>query len=249
MEIQKVKTVIKVKLNIFQFAPTIAEAFDELADEYMKENPDINVSVETSNEKTNLRARMASGDQPVIFIVEGPQDMENWADKLVDLTDLEVTKKAFPSTLKPVTRDNKVYGLPHSLSGFGFIYNKEMFKKAGIDASVINTYDALEDAVIILDSKKEELGLDAVFAVAGKETWIAGTHLTSMAIGQEFTDVVKTYNAKELDFTYSDGMKAVFDLELKYAVPNSNAITFFHADRKTLCSGKNCNNTKWSLGI
>lgn len=44
--------------------------------------------------------------------------------------------------------------MPFNQEGYGFIYNKEIFEKAGIDPATITSYEALENAVKTLDSKK-----------------------------------------------------------------------------------------------
>ncbi|RUA07589.1 MAG: carbohydrate ABC transporter substrate-binding protein [Fusobacteria bacterium] len=217
-------------VNIFQFKVEIAEQLDELSQIYMESHPNVEINIETvgggDDYGAALRAKMASGNEPAIFNVGGPQDVYDWQDKLVDLTDLEVTKKAFDGALSGVAVDGKVYGLPFTQEGYGFIYNKEIFEKAGIDPKTITSYDSLEKAVKILDSKKDELGIDAVFATAGKETWVTGLHFSNVGLSQEFGDVFGAYNAKKVEFKYSDGMKKLFDLQLNYGKKPINATDY-----------------------
>jgi raffinose/stachyose/melibiose transport system substrate-binding protein len=196
----------------------------------MEKHPNVEINIETvgggDDYGAALRAKMASGNEPVIFNVGGPQDVYDWQDKLTDLTDLEVSKLAFDGALSGATVDGKVYGLPFTQEGYGFIYNVELFKQAGLDTKEIDTYKELEDAVKTLDSKKSELGLEAVFATAGKETWVTGLHFSNVALGQEFDDVFQAFNAKEVKFKYSDGMKKLFDLQVKYGAQPVNSIDY-----------------------
>ena len=54
-----------------------------------------------------------------------------------------------------------------------------------------------------LDSKKDELGIEAVFAVPGKEKWVTGLHLLNVALGNEFESGKQAYEAKSLNFIYN----------------------------------------------
>ena len=48
-----------------------------------------------------------------------------------------------PAPLAAFTVDGKIYGVPHAVSQVGFIYNKELFAKAGVDGAKIKTWDDL----------------------------------------------------------------------------------------------------------
>ena len=219
-----------VTIDIYQFKVEIAEAFEELANEYMKENPNVTINIETvgggADYGASLRAKMASGNEPTIFNVGGPQDVYDWKDKLVDLSDVPVVKEAFDGATAGVTMDGKVYGIPFTQEGYGFIYNKALFTKAGIDPKTITSFAKLEEAVKILDSKKSELGLESVFALAGKETWVTGLHFTNVALSPEFENVFNAFNSKTIAFKYSEGMQKLFDLQVKYGKTPVNSVDY-----------------------
>jgi raffinose/stachyose/melibiose transport system substrate-binding protein len=52
-----------------------------------------------------------------------------------------------PAAVGPFTVDGKLYGIPQALSTVGFIYNKDLFRKANVDAAGIKTWDDLLAAV------------------------------------------------------------------------------------------------------
>jgi len=239
---EEAKPVEKTVVDIFQFKVEIAEQFDELSQIYMESHPNIEINIETvgggDDYGAALRAKMASGNEPAIFNVGGPQDVYDWQDKLVDLSDMDVAKKAFDGALSGATLDGKVYGIPFTQEGYGFIYNKEILKKAGIDPETITSYDSLEKAVKTIDSKKKELGLDAVFATAGKETWVTGLHFSNVALAQEFGSVFDAYNAKAVEFTYSEGMKKLFDLQIDYGRKPVNATDYSTQVERLFSMGK-----------
>ena len=211
----------KVVVDIFQFKVEAKDALEKAAEAYEKENPNVDIVVETvgggNDYGAALRSKFQSGEEPTIFNVGGPQDVEDWAGKLENLSDESWVSEAFDGTLGAVTTSEGVFGMPFSQEGYGFIYNKEIFEKAGIDPSTINSYEALENAVKTLDSKKDELGLDAVFAVPGKEKWVTGLHLLNVALANEFESGTQAYEAKELEFKYNKELKELLDLQVKYA--------------------------------
>jgi len=212
----------KVKVDIFQFKVEFKDQFTQLAEEYMKENPNVDLSIKTvgggDDYGAALRSRFASGEEPAIFNVGGPQDVADWKQYLAPLNELDVTEKAFDGVLGGVTMEGKVYGLPYNQEGYGLIYNKAMFEKAGIDPAGITSYTKLEAAVKKLDSMKGEIGIEAVFAFPAKETWVTGLHLSNAVLSQEFDNVNDAFNAKTVEYKYSEGFKKLVDLQNDYSV-------------------------------
>lgn len=210
----------KVTVDIFQFKVEAKAAFDKAVKEYEAEHKNVTINLETvgggSDYGAALKSKFASGQEPAIFNIGGPQDAKDWKAKLEDLSDQPWVSKAYSGTLDAAKVDGKVYGMPFDLEGYGFVYNKTIFQKAGIDGSKIKTYADLEAAVKTLDSKKKDLGLDSVFCLPGKETWVTGLHLSNVAFSNELKDGVKAFNAKTINFTYSDGLKKLLDLQINY---------------------------------
>lgn len=212
-----------VTLDIFQFKVEFKNQFETLAKKYEDEHPGVKINVTTvgggQDYGAALKSKFASGKEPAIYNIGGPQDVQDWQGKLADVSDTKAAKAALKGTLDGVTKDGKVYGLPYDQEGYGFIYNKTVFEKAGIDPKSITTYTALENAVKTIDAKKKELGLKAVFALPGKETWVTGLHLSNVFLAPEFdNNVVKAFNSKTVDFKYGDDFKKVLDLQNKYSV-------------------------------
>ncbi|MBJ8193127.1 extracellular solute-binding protein, partial [Bacillus cereus] len=80
-----------------------------------------------------------------IFTNEGYQDRDTWLEYLEDLSDQPWVKDLDDFARKPMTVNGKIYGQPMHLEGFGFVYNKDLFKKAGI-TKLPQTIDELEEA-------------------------------------------------------------------------------------------------------
>lgn len=210
----------KVTVDIFQFKVEAKTAFEKATKEYMDAHKNVTIHLETvgggSDYGAALKSKFASGQEPAIFNIGGPQDAKDWKSKLEDLSDQPWVSKAYSGTLDAATLDGKHYGLPFDLEGYGFIYNKAIFEKAGIDASKINSYTDLESAVKTLDLKKKDLGIDAVFCLPGKETWVTGLHLANVALSSEFENGLKAFNSKTVAFKYGDGLKKLLDLQINY---------------------------------
>ncbi|MBF1058555.1 MAG: carbohydrate ABC transporter substrate-binding protein, partial [Peptostreptococcus sp.] len=221
----------QVQLDVFQFKVEFKDQFNKLAQEYMKENPNVKINITTvgggGDYGAALKSKFSSGNEPAIFNIGGPQDVKDWQTKLEDLTDVPLAKEALPKTLDGVTVGGKVYGLPFNQEGYGFIYNKAVFEKAGIKAEDLTTYAKLAEAVKTLDSKKKELGLDAVFALPAKEDWVTGLHLSNVFLSPEFDgDINKAFAAKNVEFKYGKQFKDVLDMQNKFSVQPTASLDY-----------------------
>jgi raffinose/stachyose/melibiose transport system substrate-binding protein len=221
----------KVTINMFQFKVEIKDQLQALVKEYMKENPNVKINLQTvgggADYGAALKTQMASGNEPTIFNIGGPSDVDTWKTKLADLSATSVEKAALPGTLDAVTKGGKVYGVPLDVEGYGLLYNKSVFKKAGIDPSTINTQKDLLAAVKKIDSQKSKLGLQAVFAFPAKETWVTGLHSSNVFLAPEFkNNTMDAYNAKTLNFTYADQFKQYVDMSNQYSVQPTNSLDY-----------------------
>ena len=171
----------------------ITAAMQDYAKLY-KEKTGVDVKVITgggsSDYNTVLKAEMASGREPDIWVIEGPTGYELWKDKIADMTGEEWTKY----TATAYMDGDKVVGFPVSVEGYGLAYNADILAKAGIDPKTLTNVDAYKAAFEKLDSMKEELGLDMVVSmVAGTVpgmTWVTGLHNFNvyLTVGNERND-------------------------------------------------------------
>ncbi|MDQ0155727.1 ABC transporter substrate-binding protein [Robertmurraya andreesenii] len=213
----------QVTIDIFQFKVEFKDQFEAIAKAYEAEHDSVKINITTvgggEDYGAALRSKFASGNEPAIYNIGGPQDVADWKDKLADLSDTEAAGLALDGTLAGVTVDGEVLGLPFNQEGYGLIYNKNVFEKAGIDPASIVDFASLEAAVKEIDSKKDELGLEAVFALPGKEKWVTGLHLSNAFLAPEFDqNVLTAFDSKTVEFKYGDAFKKVLDLQNKYSV-------------------------------
>ncbi|GGI65708.1 MULTISPECIES: ABC transporter substrate-binding protein [Enterococcus] len=232
-----------VEIDIFQFKVEFKDQFEALAKKYEAANEGVKINIETvgggSDYGAALKSKFSSGNEPDIYNIGGPEDVNMWLENLTDLSDTKAAGEALEGTLTGATKDGKVLGLPYNIEGYGVIYNKEIFEKAGIDASTIKTLTDLENAAKTLDSKKEELGLDAPFALAAKELWITGLHSGNAFLNAEFdNDVMKAFDSKTVEFKYSEQFKKYIDISNDYSVQPTNSLDYSQQIEQLFSNGK-----------
>lgn len=213
----------KVTLDIFQYKVEFKTQFESLAKQYEKENPNVKVKISTvgggNDYKTALTSKFASGDEPGIFNIGGPVDVKQYKDRLQDLKDTKAADVALDGTLDGVEDGGQILGLPFNQEGYGFIYNKRIFKEAGINPDELTSYTALEAAIKKLDSQKKKLKIDAAFAYPVKEKWVSGNHLSNVFLAPEFDgNVLKASESPTVKFADGDKFKQMIDLQNKYSV-------------------------------
>lgn len=158
---------------------------------------------------TSKGTKMPRGDKTSIMQYEVP------------IFDIDTQRRN--GSLDDVTLDGKVYGIPVSVEGYGLVYNKEIFKDAGIDASTLTSYDAIDKAFADLQNqidsgklKDKYPQLEAVEEYAAKETWIPGLHTLNAPLACEYSSATELRNSDQLGLKYADSLKALLDLETKY---------------------------------
>ncbi|CAM4036781.1 extracellular solute-binding protein [Paenibacillus alkaliterrae] len=206
----------KVTLKLLQFKAEITDKVKAMTDDYMKENPNIVIESQvTKDYETILKTRFASGDEPDIFMTKAFTDISDWSDKLVDLSNESWMSKVSPSAVAGMTVDGKKLGFPIAFEGYGFIYNKELFAKAGID-KVPTTLTELKQ----LNEKLKAAGI-STYAEGYKEWWILGQHLFNLPFAAETdpTASIENINKGQLkvkDIANMNGFFDVLDLTVKY---------------------------------
>lgn len=169
-----------VTIKIFQFKVEIAEALDKLKNEYESSHPGVKLSIETvgggGDYGAALKAKFTSGDEPDIFNNGGFNELNTWADKLEDLTDQPWVADVVDVAKEPMTREGKLYGMPMNLEGYGFIYNKDLFQKAGITTTP-KTLSELKEVCAKLQAANI-----TPFANGYSEWWILGIHNFNVAV-------------------------------------------------------------------
>ncbi|MDO5391809.1 MAG: ABC transporter substrate-binding protein [Eubacteriales bacterium] len=204
------------------FKPEVAEVWETLAEKYTEETG-VKVKVKTAASgqyEQTLKSEIAKTDAPTLFQINGPTGYNAWKDYCMDLKDTELYGMLLDDNLAIKDGDG-VYGVPYLEEGYGIIYNEEIMDKyfATSGAKVksmdeINNFDKLKEVAEDMTAKKDELGIEGVFAstsFAPGEDWRWQTHLMNLPIHYEYQDAGVTDEA-EISFAYNENFKNIFDL-------------------------------------
>jgi len=159
--------------------PEIDAQMQSLAAKY-KEETGNELIVETIGGDTNasdeLKKMYQADNMPDIFVIEANQ-AANWDGMLVDLSGEEWTSKT-GMALKHDTMG--IIGFPYTVEATALAYNADLLEKAGVDPSTLTSPAAWQAACETIDSKKDELGITAVFGWCAEPSnlgWSSGTHV------------------------------------------------------------------------
>ena len=204
------------------FKPESEEQWKKIAEDYEKETG-VKVKVVTAASGTNeqtLKSEVAKKDAPTLFQINGPVGYESWKEYCLDLKDTNLYSHLLNQDMAVKDGDG-VYGIPYVEEGYGIIYNQAIMDKYfALDGAKaksvdeINNFSKLKAVVEDMQSKKDQLGIDGVFAstsLTPGEDWRWQTHLANLPVYYEYKDK-DVKNLDEIEFTYSDNFKNIFDL-------------------------------------
>lgn len=225
----------QIELTVWQLKSEITDTIQNVFDKYTEEHPNVKITCDIpggSDYDTTIKAQMASGNYPDIYMVNSYSNMQSHAESgnALDMSDepwLDSINEAF---LPSISVDGVVYGMPTETDGIGVIYNKDLFEQAGIE-EMPETLTELEEVC----TKLEEAGITP-FAVSYKDSWTIN-HVFSIIQSEvlnmgEFVEAMEsgegTFNTPEIEQAFQ-----VLDLinehcnENPYDSDYNNACTIF----------------------
>jgi raffinose/stachyose/melibiose transport system substrate-binding protein len=198
------------------------KAYQELADEFTKANPNVNIEItvlENEAFKSKLATNMQSGSPPDIFQSWGGGVLGQYAEAglVKDLTEA-IKVDGFGDTLLEgpkslYTINGKTYGLPWKVGMVGFWYRKDLFKQAGIEDTPKTWTEFLETV------KKLKAANLTPIALGGKEKWPGHFYWVYAAIrmgGKAAFDAAYTRSGKFSDPAFVEAgarLKELVDLQ------------------------------------
>ena len=238
------KPAAATEIYFLNFKPEIASVYEKIAEEY-KEKKGVTVKVVTAASngyEQTLTSEIAKSDPPTIFQVNGPVGYRAWADYCADLKDTALY--SFLSDKSLAIKDgDSVYGIPYVVEGYGIIYNEEITDKyfalkdratSFSSMDEINSFSKLKALVEDMQSKKDELNIDGVFgstSFSSGNAWRWDTHLANVPFYYEFIEnkdfddpTLAGLGSSEINFTYSENFKNIFDLYINNSGTPKNLI-------------------------
>ncbi len=220
-----------VTLDFFQFKSEAADWFKEAAAEFERQNPNIRININNSaNAQTDLRTRFVKNRVPDVITFNGDISFGYFAASGVfyDFTDEDIVDTLNPGmveiakNLVQTTDQSKkrLYGLPFAGNASGYIYNKELWRKAGVDPQ--NPPTTWSEFIAMLEKFREQ-GINPVEATVA-DAWTTQAPLASLAGtlvpeskytelkkgSVSFEDIWTKVCEKEVKlFEYADGDKGI----------------------------------------
>jgi raffinose/stachyose/melibiose transport system substrate-binding protein len=159
--------------------PEIDAQMQALAAKYQEETGNV-LTVETIGGDTNasdeLKKMYQADNMPDIFVIEANQ-ADTWDGMLADLAGEDWTNK---TGFELVNASMGTIGFPYTVEATALGYNADLLKAAGVDPASLTSPAAWQAACETLDSKKDELGITAVFGYCAEPAnlgWSSGTHV------------------------------------------------------------------------
>ncbi|MDF1617259.1 ABC transporter substrate-binding protein [Petrocella sp. FN5] len=205
-------------LSIYQYKLEIVEPLRRLADAYEKMNPNVRIILQNSGGTDYyemIKAEFAAGTQIDIFNIGTKDQLLTWQSTLEDLSDQSWVAHLKNKVADRITIDGKIYGMPYAIEGYGFIYNKTLFERAGI-LSLPNDYTEFVEMVKQLDDS----GIRP-FYNDYQEWWVISQHSFNFVIaGQNDPEAfIEGLRNGTVDLTNNQAMYKwldLIDLTLKY---------------------------------
>ncbi|NLP47305.1 MAG: carbohydrate ABC transporter substrate-binding protein [Epulopiscium sp.] len=235
----------EVKITMLNSKGEIQAQLEEAAKTFTVDNPNITVEIVPASAGQSpfekISTMYASGNAPALAMLD-PTDIPNFADKFLDLSNEKWVADASDKTLDTVTIDGKIMAFPFAVEGAGFIYNKEVLDKAGVDPASIKTRKDLKDAF----DKVKAAGFEAL-AISPMDWSLAG-HFISISYAAQSNDSVKVNNFLEdlktgkIDLASNaqfNGLMDTFDMMKEYNMyKNDPLAATYEANQQAMGSGE-----------
>ncbi|WP_207476330.1 ABC transporter substrate-binding protein [Arenibaculum pallidiluteum] len=167
--------------------PLVVEYWKEVAQDFEKANPGTTIEMqflENESFKAKLPTLLQSADAPHLFYswAGGVMRAQVDAGAVKDITKEmsgEWMDGLNPSAAKAFNHKGKFWGAPERMTRIEFFYNKALFRKAGVDAGQIRTWNDFLKAVETI----KKAGITPI-AVGGGEKWPVHFYWVYLAIRQ-----------------------------------------------------------------
>ncbi len=207
--------------------------FEKAAKKY-KDETGKTVKIKTFSEKTDGKIKVLDKNTKTvsIFAIENNSEFEKLKDYCEDITDSRINSYLSDRKLSLRSDDGKkTYAVPLEISGHGIVYNKDIIdkyfklqKSEGEITSIaqVRDFKSLKRLVEGLNAKKDELGINSVFAspsLKGEDAFDWHSGILNVPFYYEFSgnedyDAADRafMNSKEIDFRYDKEYKDLLDL-------------------------------------
>ncbi|WP_083417117.1 ABC transporter substrate-binding protein [Pseudovibrio denitrificans] len=197
-------------INLDQTDPAPKKAFEDIVAGFSKENPEVNVIVNTMHKegyKTSIR-NFLTADAPDLATWYAGNRMAPFvnAGLFEDVTDVweeNGLNEQLKSAAASMTIDGKKWGVPYTYYQWGIYYRKDIFEEQGI--AVPTNWDEL----VAASAKLKEAGITP-FTIGTKALWPTGGWFDYMNLRVNGYEFHMDLTSGKVAYT-DDRVKAVFD--------------------------------------
>lgn len=138
----------KAVVTLIQNKVEIQQQLEDAAKTFNASQSDVEVKVLGSagdNLIQTLQSQFASDPKtaPTIFTCQSGSEFDKFFDYMASMDSSKSIQYMVKSQVEDSKKDGTTYGLPMAVEGFGLVYNKDIFQKAGVDPASIKTMDDL----------------------------------------------------------------------------------------------------------
>lgn len=148
-------------------ADPVQSGIEKMNQEFMEDHPGVTIEYEAitgDDYRTVLQTRFASGEGPDIFMNAGYSWLDTFQQYMSPVTDEEWAQYLPEASKQRWGADGEYYGFPINLQSISYVYNKDLFEKAGINEAP-DTFSELKEAC----EKLEAIGV-IPFGIPGSLT-------------------------------------------------------------------------------
>jgi len=169
--------------------PEIETQFEAAVDAYNSSQSAYHLSIiplPTGEFMQTATAMYSSGNAPTLMVMS--QEIPQFQDRLLDLSDTPSVAHALPGTLTQSTlTDGRIIGVPQTIESYGLLYNQAVLDEAvggTFDPATITTRSALADLMAKVDALPST---DAAMHLSPMD-WSLGAHLTNFLYADRSKD-------------------------------------------------------------
>lgn len=183
-----------------QWQTEYTDALKALTDEYAAQHPGVKFEIDMAGGDSVYQNLLAAGQLPDMIMTVGGASTKNWLEHLAPITDQPAWTGLTDFSKEWLTFEGEGWGVPVTMLAYGFIYNVDLFEKAGITETP-KSIPELKAAI----EKLEAAGITP-FATMFGETWWQGHFATetvwdaARTAGEDWAGWIEKLNNEEMDF-------------------------------------------------
>ena len=234
------------KVIFFNFKPEGKDIWLDIANEYKKGHPGVEIDVHTPQsrqyeDELSTAVRSNPDAMPTLFQINGPVGYANWKDYTADLSNSPLYNQLSNKGLA-LTDNGKPVAVPYVTENYGLIYNKALLARyadlhnsklapeedGGSFEDQITSFKKLKEVADDIQKRKDELGVDGAFTSAGFDSssdWRFKTHLANIPLYYQFTKYGINSQPASIKSDYVDNYRKIFDLYISDSTTPVNQLS------------------------